>query len=302
MYLDGTFVPSSAAKISIYNFGIVIGATITDLLRTFHGKPYKLREHIHRFFQSCKYASIVPPLSPPDLVSITEEVLARNLELEPEGRELAVVWFITPGENPLYAGSAAGAAALRPTFCAHTFPLRFGIFRPFFTDGVQLAIPSIRHIPSECVDAKVKHRSRLHWWLAEREVKQRNSGTVPLLLDRQGNLTETSGANFLLVRDGEIFSPTSRNILCGISRSVVRELCSRLQIRFHEKDLQTHDAVTADEAFLVTTPYCIAPVASINGIPIGGGPTNRPIYERLLAAWSADVGLDIRQQILNCVD
>jgi branched-subunit amino acid aminotransferase/4-amino-4-deoxychorismate lyase len=298
VFLNGKLLPSSKAALSIYDFGIVLGATITDLLRTIAGRPYRMEEHIARFYRSCKYAGIAPPLSAEECARATCELIDANMKHVPPGGDLAVVYFITPGENLIYAGSAGGAAAGRPTFCIHSFPLPFALFRKLFEDGARLAIPSTRHVPPQCVDAKVKHRSRLHWWLAEREAKLVDSAAIPLLLDLDGNLTETGGANFLLARGGAVFSPSPRNILCGVSRSVVMEMCARLGIPFLERDLQVHDAVTCDEAFLVTTPYCIAPVVSINGIAVGPGPRGGPLFERLLSQWSEDAGLDIRGQFL----
>ena len=301
VYLNGQMMPASQASLSIYDYGIVLGATVTDMLRTFRGIPYRLADHLDRFYRSCTYAGIPPPLSAPELEKVTGELVEHNRALLPPGGDLAVAYFITPGRNMVYAGSAGAAADLSPTFCAHSFPLPLPLFAGFFTEGIQLVTPSTRHVPPQCVDSKIKHRSRMHWWLADREAHLVDPAAISLLLDLDGNLTETGGANFLLVRDGVVRSPTSRNILCGISRRVIMELCRQLEIPFEERDLQTHDAVTADEAFLVTTPYCPAPVRSINGIALPHGAPGGPIFERLLAAWNCAVGLDIRAQFLAAV-
>ena len=135
-------------------------------------------------------------------------------------------------------------------------------------------------------------------WIADREVRAIDPDAVPLLLDLDGNLTETSGANFMVVRGGVIHSPTTRNILPGVSRMTVMETAARLGIPFSEGDLQLYHAISADEAFITTTPICICPVTRINHISIGSGRPG-PVYERLLAAWSAEVGVDIRKQVLD---
>jgi branched-chain amino acid aminotransferase len=299
VYLRGRFVPASEAHISIYDFGIVMGATVTDLLRTFLKKAYRVEDHVRRFYESCKYARIQPPISFDETVAATRELVERNAALLPEGGELAVVYFITPGENLVYAGSAAAAGStMQPTFCIHSFPLPFGLFRRFFTDGIHLVTPSTRHVPAQCLDPKIKNRSRLHWWLAEQEAHLADPLAIPFLLDLGGNLTETSGANVLLVKNGRVLSPTPRNILLGISRQTVIELCGRLGIEFLERDLQVHDAINADEMFVVTTPYCMAPVTKINGLVVGDGRPG-PVFNRLLSAWSADVGVDIRSQVMG---
>lgn len=303
VYIRGRFLPASEAHISIYDFGIVLGATVTDLLRTFKGQPYRLEDHVRRFYDSCKYARIKPSIPAEEACDVTRELVRNNHEIAGADAELAIAFFITPGENLVYAGSAApGSSKLTPTFCIHSFPLPFSLFRRFFEKGLHLVTPSTRHVPPDCVDPKIKHRSRMHWWLAEQEVHLADPAAMPLLLDRQGNLTETSGSNFLLVREGTVYSPTSRNILLGISRKAIIELCAKLCIPFVEKDLQVHDALTADEAFVTTTPYCMAPVTRFNGVPIGDGRPGGPVFEKLLAAWSQEVGVDIRQQIMSTPD
>ena len=296
VYIGGRLVPASQAHISIYDFGIVLGATVTDLLRTFLREPYRLEDHVRRFYDSCKYARITPPISGEETAGITRELARHNAEAA--GAEIAVVYFITPGENLVYAGSAAaGGAKLTPTFCIHSFPVPFHLFRRFFESGLHLVTPSTRHVPPQCVDPKIKNRSRLHWWLAEQEAHLVDPGAMPLLLDLQGNLTETSGSNFLLVKNGTVYSPAPRNILLGVSRKVVIELCGKLGIPFAERDLQVYDAVTADEAFVTTTPYCMAPVTRFNGVTIGDGAVGGPVFNRILDAWGREVGIDIREQV-----
>ncbi len=299
VYLRGQFMPASEAKVSIYDFGIVLGATVTDLIRTFKHRPYRLEDHVRRFYDSCKYARIMPPITPAETARVTEELIARNAAFLAPEEDLVVVYFITPGENLVYAGSAAASPLTQPTFCIHSFPLPVQLFRRLFTDGAHLVTPSTRHVPPQCVDPKIKNRSRLHFWLAEQEAQLVDPSAMPLLLDLGGNLTETGGGNVLVVRDGTVLSPSPRNILLGISRKVVTELCRKLAIPFAERDLQVHDAITADEVLISTTPYCLAPVVKFNGVTVGDGKVGGPVFERLLAAWSEEVGLDIRAQFLG---
>jgi branched-chain amino acid aminotransferase len=88
-----------------------------------------------------------------------------------------------------------------------------------------------------------------------------------------------------------MISPEPRNILRGISRDYIME-CGI----FMEKNIEPYDVYNADEAFVTATPFCILPVVSLNGVQIGDG-TPGDIYKDLLAIWSADVGVDIKQQI-----
>src|SRR5262249_51484484 len=104
-----------------------------------------------------------------------------------------------------------------------------------------------------------------------------------------------AAANLLIVREGTVLSPQRCSILGGISLQTVEELCRQMTIPFAETDLSPADCQAADEAMLSSTPYCFAPVSKINDSAISWP---GPIFERLLAAWSQQVGLDIRGQIL----
>src|SRR5262249_38190155 len=119
-----------------------------------------------------------------------------------------------------------------------------------------------------------------------------------LLLDLDGNVTETSGANFLMVREGTIVSPPLRDILPGVSRATVIELAAELRVPFVERDFPVDDALKADEAFLASTPYCLMPASRLKEAVIGNG-TPGPVYRRLIDAWNRLVGLNIERQIVD---
>jgi len=293
-YLNGEFVPESAAGISIADRGLIMGATVTEMTRTFAQQPFRLKAHLARLYRSLRFLQVDPGLTPAELQARTLELLHRNVASGEAGMEYGVIHFVTPGPLAYYAD--LDPATVRPTVCIHMFPLRWHPYERFFREGVHLVTPSTRHVPPQCLDPKMKYRSRMHFFLADREARLADPHAIALLLDLDGNLTETSGANFLLVRDGAIETPPTRNTLAGVSRDTVFELAGELDIPVRERDLQPHDAVNADEAFLSTTPYCLAPVTRFNGVPIGDGRPG-PVLARLLMAWSERVGLDIVAQI-----
>ena len=296
VYLRGELQPASSAHIAIYDAAVVLGATVTDLARTFHGQLYRLEDHVRRFYRSCRYARIEPRIDPDKTMQICSELVAHNRPLAGADAEMAVVLFISPGEFAVYAGAAGMAGEQEPTFCIHTFPLPFSLWADYFTAGAHVVTPSVRQVPPVCVDPKIKCRSRMHWWLADQETHLVDPKAVSLCLDLDGNITETSGSNFLIVSDGAVICPSPRGILRGISLETIAEICGELQIDFIERDFQVYDVVNADEAFLATTPYCMAPVTKINGLPIADGQPG-PLFARLLAAWSERVGVDIEAQI-----
>ncbi|REJ83264.1 MAG: branched-chain amino acid aminotransferase [Planctomycetota bacterium] len=296
VYLGGRMVPASQAHLAIYDAGIVLGATVTDMTRTFHQKLFRLEDHVSRFFRSLKYVRIDIGLDQTGLIDLSNELVAHNAGLLEQEDELGLIFFATPGEYPTYAGSAGGGASTRPTFCAHTFPMPWELWAKKMEHGVHVVTPSIRHVPPQCYDPKIKYRSRMHYYLADQEAHAVDPDAAALLLDLEGNVTETGGANFLIVEQGAIVSPTTRNTLPGVSKQTVSELAADLGIPFVERDFQVYNVMNADEAFLATTPVCVMPVTRINGSDIGDGKPG-PVVARLQAAWSERVGLDITRQI-----
>jgi branched-subunit amino acid aminotransferase/4-amino-4-deoxychorismate lyase len=180
--------------------------------------------------------------------------------------------------------------------CAHTFPLPFELWAEKLEQGQHLVVPSTRHVPADSLDPRIKSRSRMHWYVADRQARRVDSGAGAILVDHDGFLTETSTGNFCIVTGNAIRTPSERTTLGGISRQVVGELAESLGIAFEFADLRPEDVSTADEAFTSSTPYCLLPVTRFQGEPVGSGRLG-PVFGRLLAAWGELVGFDIAAQL-----
>jgi branched-subunit amino acid aminotransferase/4-amino-4-deoxychorismate lyase len=296
VFLNGEMVQADKAHLKIYDAGIVLGATVTEMVRTFNRRLFRLDDHLQRLARSLKYVRFDIGMTPDELGERCEELVSRNLAAADPEDELGLVIFVTAGEYPTYAGSAGASVRNTPTVCAHTFPMPWELWAGKMQTGQHLVTPSIRHVPPQCYDPNMKYRSRMHYYLADQEARLVAPDATALLLDLEGNVTETGGANFLIVEEGTIVSPSLKNTLPGISRATIMELAADLGIPFVERDFQVFNVVNADEAFTATTPYCAMPVTRINGISIADGKRG-PVYEKLLKAWSQRVGLDIEQQI-----
>ena len=150
-YLKGEFVPASECVLPIYDLGIVLGAAVTDFLRTFNQKPFRMEEHLTRFYRSCRYARIQPPVDFQQSVAISEKLLAENSAIA-SGEELGLVYYMTAGENLVYAGAAGVSEERTPSYIQHTFPMRFHLWRDQFLQGVHCAHPHrVTGLPSVCL-------------------------------------------------------------------------------------------------------------------------------------------------------
>ena len=294
-FLNGNLVPQSAASIALNDAGFVFGATITDLCRTFRHRLYRWGDHLARFRESCKSAYLGVHWTEKETTLAANELVARNAALIGADRELALVLLATPGPVGYYLGQTI-APGEAPTFAMHTFQLPFARYRSWIERGAHLATPKVRQIPAACIDPHIKHRSRMHWWLAKETIDRSHPGAQALLLDIAGNVTETASANFLLVKKGTIVSPPRECVLEGVSLKVVTELCGKLGIPVERRHISLEECYAADDAILTCTSYCLAGVAQLNDRVF---PPSRPMLRRLVEAWSAEVGVDIHQQILT---
>jgi branched-chain amino acid aminotransferase len=291
-YLNGRLLPAADAHLSLHDAGFVMGATVTDLCRTFRHRLYRWPDHLARFRRSCQAADLDVTLGDEDLTRTAEQLVAHNAALLSPEQDQSLVVFATPG--PIASRVSPGEYA-GPTLGMHTYPLPFGQYRPWFTHGAVLVTPSVRQMPAVCVDPRIKHRSRMHWWLAQQEVRRIDSDAQALLCDADGHLCETALANLLIVRDGTVLSPPHGTVLDGVSLRVVEELCGDLDIPFARRPLAIDDAVTANEAMLCSTGFCLVGVRRIDHAVI---PWPGPIFVRLLAEWGRQVGVAIDRQIL----
>ena len=291
-YVHGDWVPASEAKVSLFDSGLMYGETITETLRTFRRKPYEVERHLARFADSCRVARIaVDPAI--DLAALLAELATRNADaFEPED-ELLLKLDVTRGIFGYYR--EPGRSYDDFTLLLHPIRLPFHRFAASYESGISVVYPHVRQQSSQTLDARVKHRSRLYQAIAEREAADMEAGAAPLLLDLNGHLAEGTGWNLFVVSDGILRTPTTESALAGISRAVVMDLARELGLTVCEQELWPYDLATADEAFATATSYCLLPITRAHGRVVANGRPG-PITNRLLAAWSARIGMDIPGQ------
>ena len=291
-YFKGEWIPSSEIKLDINDRGFMVGDVVFDVERTFNGKSFRMKEHIERLYRSLKYVRIDPGLSLDEMLDLSEEVISRNADKREEIGDFAVSQFVTRGQGRRAWSSES------PTVCVKIAPIPFEIFAHAYSDGMHGSITRTRSYSPEELDPKVKHYNRMNFSLAELEANDVDPGAWPILRDENGNITEGSGYNVLMVTDGVIRTATDRALLQGVSRGMVFDLAKQLGIEVSEEDLQPYDLYTADEAFFASTSYCVLPVTVIDRREIGNGKPG-PITQQLLAAWSETVGVDIVDQAIR---
>jgi len=294
-WIDGAFVPRAELALPVGDAGFVLGATVTEQLRTFRGTLFLPDEHARRLTESLAAVGIEPPLGVDALMRAASDVAAHNHPLTHDGGDLGVVTFVTPGDLPAqHGGRPAGPRAV-----VHSFPLAFPLWAAAYDEGVALRGVAVHQVPEECWPIRAKTRSRLHYFLADRAAAVAETGARAVLAHADGRISETSTANIAIVRDGTIVAPPAADALPGISLGFARHLAFALGIAWQEASLTAADLAAADEILLTSTPSCILPATRFDGRPVGAGRPG-PAFRGILDAWSVAIGLDIRGQAVAC--
>ena len=294
-YHNGEIKPESRVLVSFRDRGFKFGEAVFDTARTIRHKPFKLAEHVDRLFRSMRYLQIDAGLGRDEILSISNEVLERNLHLIGPDEDYWLFQRVSPGTADPFLGEEAA----EPTVIVECTPLPLKARAPLFRDGVRVQIPATRRTPPDAVSPRAKTQNYINLQIADREVRAQDPHAWAVLLDHDGNIAEGLGSNIFFVRDGELLTPRARFVLPGISRETVIDLAGEEGLRVHETDLDLFDAFTCDECFLTSTSLCMVPVSSINGRPIDNGSVPGPITGRLMEAYKRLLDFDFVAQYTN---
>lgn len=286
-YFNGEWIAQDQLRLPVEDLGFQLGATIVERMRTFQAKAFRLEEHLERLRHSLQVVGWDAERLVPEVADATVELLNRNAKLIAPGDDWNLAVFVTPGRTP---------DAAQPTVCVRGYPLPFADWAAKFRTGVEVVVVDIRQVPDNCWPSELKCRSRLHYYLADQQAAAKSPGARALVLDQDGNVGEATTANIVAHFPGSgLVTPPREKVLPGVSQQVLFELADGLGIPYTQRDLTPAELATADEVFLTSTSVCVLPVVRIDGEPVGpGGPG--PIYQRLLTAWSEQVGVDIPAQ------
>ena len=297
MYQNGKYVDEQDAKVSIFDSALMFGDMCFEMTRSFNKNQFLLRKHIDRLYIGLKILHIPIRQSKDELEEICYETLRRNEEFFSPTDEHRLLINVSRGPLGIYAPIFDNK--LEPTVVVADFPLKWTVagMDELVDEGINAVVTSQRAIPSSLMEPKIKNRSRLFYQMANIEAsmfKGKNNWAV--LLGTDGFITEGTGDNLFLVKDGVVYTPEPRDILVGISRNYLMDLCEEMGIKCIEKNLEIYDAYTSDECFMTATPSCLLPVFTFNRPKIRNGQMGE-ITQRIHDKWSENVGLDIFQQI-----
>jgi branched-chain amino acid aminotransferase len=276
IYIDGKFYPKEEAKISVFDHGLLYGDGVFEGIRMYSGRIFRLPEHLDRLYDSAKTIDLCIPLSKEEMTGAIIETCRKN------GLKNAYIRpIVTRG---------VGDLGLCPTKCPKATVIVIAtewgaMYGDLYEKGLKAVTVSVRRNPACALPPNVKSLNYLNNILAKIEANCKG-GDEAIIFDMQGHISEGSGDNIYIVKNGTILTPPTLNNLRGITRMVVLELAGQLGIPVQETDLGYFDLYTADEVFVTGTAAEVAPIVYIDGRTIGSGRPG-PITRQLMAAFHA---------------
>lgn len=278
-WVDGTLIDGDAA-VPIMTLTLHYGVGAFEGIRAYEGEQgsavFRLREHIVRLFSSARMLRMDIPYSVEELMRGCVDVLAANGLKAGYLRPLA---FLDDGKRGL------GAMNNRVRVAIVTWPWGAYLGDDGIRRGIRVKVSGWTRMNPRSFLPKGKICGQyVNSVLAKREALLAGYDEA-ILLDDQGFVSEASGENVFLVKNGVLYTPPrSSPILEGITRDSVLQLARHFDIPVREESFSRGQLYDADEIFLTGTAAEVTPVREVDGRVIGQGGRG-PLTERLQGAY-----------------
>ena len=285
--INGSLIPRADAKISVFDSGFILGDGVWEGLRVERGTIVFLEQHLTRLFEGMVTLDIPRDFSHQDMSRRLYRALAANGMQDGVHVRLMVSRGVksTPYQDPRMTVTPPTVVII-PEYKA---PARETLER-----GVRLYTVYTRRGYPDVQDPVLNTHSKLNCIVACIQATKAGADEA-LMLDPQGFVATCNSTHFFVVRHGELWTSSGNYCLDGITRRNVLEIAAELDIVAHEKTFSLHDVYNATEAFVTGTFAGLAPVAEVDGRPIGSA-AERPMLERLRAGYRARIERYVAEQ------
>jgi branched-chain amino acid aminotransferase len=277
IWMNGEFVPWDDAKIHVLSHGLHYGTGVFEGIRAYDTEGgtgvFRHHEHLERFERSAQLYYMEIPYSAEAIRDATHELIRRNGLKSCYIRPLA---FRGYGEMGLYATSAP----VDTMIAVWSWGAYLG--EEGKRDGIRVKVSSWRSLSGDSLIPHAKATGQyLNSILAKTETAKAGYDEA-ILLDSRGFVSEGSGENVFMVRDGVLVTPGhTSSILDGITRKSVIQIAQDLGYSVEERDVARAELALAEEAFLTGTAAELVPIREIDDHPIGKpGEVTRHIQAR----------------------
>lgn len=272
VYINGKYRDDAEATISVFDHGLLYGDGIFEGIRAYHGRVFKLKEHIDRLFYSAKAILLQIPMTHAEMMTAVVDTCRQN-----DLRDGYIRLVVTRG---------AGTLGLNPNRCKDPSVIiiagKIQLYPPeLYEKGMDIVtVPTVRNLHS-ALNPAIKSLNYLNNILAK--IEANNSGCEEaIMLNAEGFVAECTGDNLFIVKENRLLTPPlTAGALYGITRRVVLDLAVELGFRAEEANLTRYDVFNAEECFLTGTGAELVPVVRLDGRIIGTGKPG-PITQRLV--------------------
>jgi branched-chain amino acid aminotransferase len=286
IWMDGELVDWDDAKIHILTHTLHYGSGVFEGIRAYSTKQgpavFRLTDHIIRLFNSAKIFFIDVPYTVSQLVDACKETVRVNGLDSCYVRPLVYLGYGEMGLNPLPCPVQVSIAV---------WPWGTYLGDEGIKNGVRCKISSWqRHDPNAMPPAAKGTGMYINSSMAKVEALKGGYDEA-ILLSPQGYVSECTGENIFIVRNGRIITPpTSAGALEGITQSSVMTIARDLGFECEVGNILRSDLYTADEAFLSGTAAEVVPIRSVDDREIGDpGPITRKVQETYFATVKGEV-------------
>ena len=276
IWMNGKLVDWHEAKVHLLTHALHYGSGVFEGIRAYGTAKgthvFRLTDHIKRLERSANIYFMDLPFSVEELVEATKEVVRVNKMDSCYVRPIAYRGYAEMGLFPLHVPVDVAIAV---------WPWGTYLGDEGIENGIRAKISSFRRFgPNSLPPAAKATGQYINSILAKVEAVKAGYEEA-ILLDDSGNLSEGSGENLFVVRNGEVFTPpTASDALEGITRDTIFRICSDEGIPAQERTMVRSELYMADEAFLSGTAAEIVPLSEVDDRVIGKpGPITRKIQE-----------------------
>lgn len=259
IFLNDKIVEETEGHLSTLDRGFLYGDGLFETLRTYNKKPFRLTDHVTRLSNSAKYFDIPFGYKSQQIHKIVEQLLDRN--------NLKDAYIRMTLSRGLWGNGLIPNGVGTPTFVIHAKPL-VAYQEALYKTGVPLIISHI-HRSTTCPISSHKTLNFFTNYLIKKEASEKGAHDA-LILNTDNYVAECSVSNIFIVEKGIVITPSmNANILSGVTRKIILDLCEKNGIQCTEELFDLKRILVADEVFITNSLMEIMPVSKIDAQPIG---------------------------------
>ncbi|HUI25483.1 MAG TPA: branched-chain-amino-acid transaminase [Candidatus Kryptonia bacterium] len=277
IYVDGQWYPRDAARVSVFDHGLLYGDGVFEGIRVYSRRIFRLDAHLDRLYASARALALTIPLERAQMAATVREAVARNRKDD--------------GYIRLVVTRGAGDLGIDPRKCAAATVIiivtDIAVYpREQYASGIKVMTSATRQVSHEAFDPRVKSLNYLKNVLAKIDAN-RSGVHEAIMLNADGFVAECTADNLFVVRSHRLLTPSPQDgALEGITRGAILQLAAEAGMAANETRLTRYDVYTADECFVSGTGAELMPVTEVDGRPIADGKPGA-ITRRLTEAFQA---------------